>query len=254
MGRVGKVAWEWDGCEDKLAAALDDEAGEPCPGVGSTEFDDGEVAVELLPGVGEDASACVCFVASVFSAIGTCVALCDDTLGGLGDGMCAIGGRWRGGGGVGREETFGLFETFPCRGEVLSQELGVAVAGGEELGELSVGLCGPVWRRGRWRHVGRLWGGRHLGGGRIVFYGVDKVSGEPADERDQVRPAFPPRDTQRWRGRSRVRTPVTAYIPTARLMAAVRTSPSPHLLFYNNGSHPRAAHVDRAHVVACFPS
>lgn len=88
---VGEVAGEGDRGEDELAAALDNETGEPCPGVGGAELDDGEVAVELLPGVGEDASAGVGLVPSVFGAIGTCLVLCDGTLGGLGDGVCAVG-------------------------------------------------------------------------------------------------------------------------------------------------------------------
>jgi hypothetical protein len=160
---VGEVAGEGDGREDELAAALGHEAGKPRSGVGGAELDDAEVAVELLPGVGEDASAGVGLVPRVFGAIGTCLALCDDTLGGLGDGVCAVGvrgGAGRGGGGVGGDEAFGLFEAFSCGSEVFAEVVGVAVAGGEEVGELGVGLGrGAVGGRGGGE--GRLGGERH---------------------------------------------------------------------------------------------
>ena len=132
------VAGERDGCEDELAAAVCDETGKASTGVGSAEFDDVEVARELLPGVGKDASAGVCLVAGVFSAICTGLAVCDEPLCGLGDG----GGCGR----VGREESLRLFET-PFGGcKVPSEGVGFAVAGGEELSELSIGLdCAVGW-------------------------------------------------------------------------------------------------------------
>lgn len=143
---LGVVSGEGYWGEDELATALCDEAGETCSGVGGAEFDEMEVAIELLPVIGEDASACVGFVSSVFGAIGTCLALCDDTLGCFGDGMCAVGvvGVWwrrprrRGGGGIGCEQSLRLFESFSCCREVFSQHLRLAIARGEELGELCV--------------------------------------------------------------------------------------------------------------------
>lgn len=123
MDGVGEVAGEGNGCENELTAALGNETGEPRSGVGSTEFDDGKVTMELFPGVGNDASTCVGFVTSVFGAIGTCFALCDDTLSSFGDGKCTVavvGSRGRRDGGIGRNESFGLFETFSCHGEVFA--------------------------------------------------------------------------------------------------------------------------------------
>lgn len=169
-GRLWVVAGEGYGCENELAAALGNEAGESGSCVGSAEFDDVEVAIELFPGVGEDASACVGFVASVFGAIGTCLALCDDTLGGFGDGKCAAVGIRRGGrrsGGIGCQETFGLFESFSGHGEVLAEGLGFAIACREEEGELGIGLCGYGAIRGRGGHGDEGGGGgRVVGGGR----------------------------------------------------------------------------------------
>lgn len=144
---LGRVAGEGDGCEDELATTFDDEAGETRPGIGCTEFDEVEVAIELLPVLGEDASAGVGFISSVFGAIGTCLALYDDTLGGFGEGVGAavavVGIRGRrpcrgSSSGIGCKETLGLFESPSSRNEVFSQHLGVAIAGGEELGELGV--------------------------------------------------------------------------------------------------------------------
>ena len=224
-GRLGEgeAARGGDGCEDELAAALGNETGEARSGIGGAELDDAVVAAELLPGVGEDASAGVGLVPSVFGAIGTCLALCDGTLGGLGEGVSVVGARWRrrGGDGIRFEEAFGLFEAFSSGSELLAEGVGVAVAGGEELGELGVGLGGRGAVGGRGRHGGEcggLWGDRHgtrrgrgrrrgqeSGGG---FYGLrcgscvdkNKVSGAPADVWDLLRPAFLPRDMQRWRG------------------------------------------------------
>lgn len=139
-GVLGVVAGEGDGGEDELAAALDDETGEPRPGVCCAELDEVEVAVELLPVVGEDASACVGLVAGVFCAICACLAVGDGALCGLGDGMAVVGVLGGCEGGVGGEEALCLFEAFAGRGEVLAEELGLAVAGGEEVGELGVGL------------------------------------------------------------------------------------------------------------------
>ena len=47
-----------------------------------------QVAVELLPGVGEDALACVGFIARVFGTIGMCLALEDGTLGSFRNRKC----------------------------------------------------------------------------------------------------------------------------------------------------------------------
>ena len=74
--------------KDELATTLGNEAGEPRAGIGGTELDDVQVAVELLPGVGEDTSACVGFVARVFGTIGMCLALEDGTLGSFGNRKC----------------------------------------------------------------------------------------------------------------------------------------------------------------------
>ena len=53
----GEIAREGDGCEDKLTATLGNEAGETHSGIGSVEFDDAEVAIELLPEPGWQGSA-----------------------------------------------------------------------------------------------------------------------------------------------------------------------------------------------------
>ena len=173
-GRLGMVAREGDRGEDELSAALGNEPRETGSGVGSAEFDDVEVAIELLPGVGEDASPCVGFVSSVFGAIGTCLALCDDTLGSFGDGKCAIAvvgirrrsPRRRSCSGIGCKQSFSLFKSFSGRKEVFSQGFGLAIAGGEELGELGIGLGGhgTVWGWGG--HVDER--GRRRDGGMIV--------------------------------------------------------------------------------------
>ena len=125
-GGLGKVARERHEGEDELAAALGNEAGEPRAGIGGTELDDMQVAVELLPGVTEDASACIGFVTRVFGMIGTCLALEDGTLGSFGNRKCgaAIVARQRARGrrgGIGRQETLGLVKTLAGRSEVLAR-------------------------------------------------------------------------------------------------------------------------------------
>lgn len=80
VGGLGQVAGEGDGSEDELTATVSDETGEAGPCVGCAELDEVEVAVELLPSVGEDASACVCLVAGVFCTVSAGLAVCDDAL------------------------------------------------------------------------------------------------------------------------------------------------------------------------------
>lgn len=193
----GEVAGEGDGGEHELAAALGNKTGEPRSGVGGAELDDAEVAVELLPGVGEDASAGVGLVAGVLGAIGACLALCDDTLGSLGDGVggAIVGVGRRRGAGVGCEETLCLVEVLACGGELFSEVVGLAVAGGEEVGELCVGLGGGGGEGGRGHGDGGggLWGERHVDvgvdEGQFLRRGVyQAVSGQPAEASAGVLP------------------------------------------------------------------
>lgn len=274
-GGLGEVAGEGDGGKDELAAALGNKTGETRSGVGGAELDDAEVAIELLPGVGEDASAGVGLVAGVFGAIGACLALCDDTLGGLGDGVGAVVGvRRRRRAGIGCEEPLCLVEVLSCGGELFAEVVGLAVAGGEEVGELCVGLGG----RGRGHGIGGggLWGERH------VDVGVDEgqfprrgsyqaVSGQPADASAGV---SPPRHATLAR-------PVLSNLETVGLAQSLTLAldeqdpshplpaappspaswlpcgpPSPHncpLPPPRGHFHVPAPPIDRAHVVACFP-
>lgn len=73
----------------------------------------------------------------MFCAICACLALCDGTLGGVGEGT--VGGiRGGRGGDIGGDEAFCLFETLSSGDEVLAEDVGLAVAGSEKLGELCV--------------------------------------------------------------------------------------------------------------------